>query len=111
MSKLSAGILVALITCSAFVITPFGGRANAATFYPSAGSHDAFDREDESFWQLSLNYLIARSNPAVGSRYGAGVLFDNVTVPQGATITQAYLEVYCYDTNRRPESYHLWQRR
>jgi len=85
------------------VLTPWTWLQNAE--YPvhvdpsidnqiNAGANDAHEPETEwtfSYNDQNLNLIAAANNY---DRWMAGFRFENITVPQGATITQSFLQLY-----------------
>jgi len=51
-----------------------------------------------SAWQFATNYDWQQAGwySSTAAKLGGGMRFQNVTIPQGATITAAYITIYCY---------------
>lgn len=67
-----------------------------ATFNASVvtGTDDAYQAADTTDFQDSFAILTAFADTDAAVRSWAGMRFQSVTVPSGATITQAYLSLY-----------------
>lgn len=60
-----------------------------------ASADDAEEKASGASFLSTGAGIKADSNSAPASRYNCGMRFTNVTIPQGATITAAYLTVRC----------------
>lgn len=66
----------------------------------AAGNDDAHEYGDGTSFNATLDFLRATaSSGGSGFRQNLGVRFAGITIPQGSTITVAYMEVRCYDGN------------
>lgn len=65
----------------------------------AAGADDAHETDFGAGFSSSLNEVFASSNTGSTSRYNGGFRFTNVTIPQGETITAAYLTVQPISTS------------
>lgn len=61
-------------------------------------SDDAHHRLTNDWWSLTTSYLRIGYVSSTDKRYRVGMRFQNVQVPQGATITSAYLILKAYYT-------------
>lgn len=64
------------------------------TWAVGAGSDDCHRRMVPSSFLLTLTEYYAGSYDADNYKYGAGMRFTNITIPQGSTIDSAYLKIY-----------------
>ena len=62
------------------------------TWQVGASSDDASRRLNPDYWSLIWPGIIAgHQDPGAGYLYGGGMRFTNITIPQGATVSTAYL--------------------
>lgn len=64
----------------------------------SAGNDDAHEADDGTNFSYIGGNLRCEANTAAGSRYNAGMRFQNVAVPNGAIINTSYVSVIFIDT-------------
>lgn len=65
------------------------------TWQVGASSDDALRRLVSSYFHLAESCSAGCYEAGVYYQYGAGMRFTNITIPQGTTITQAYLTLRC----------------
>jgi hypothetical protein len=66
----------------------------------AAGEDDAYEADNGSSFTSTATAAIARANTVAGSRNNAGLRFLGVAVPNGKTITAAYISIKAgSDTN------------
>ena len=71
------------------------------TWQVGTGTDDAYRRiETDNNWNLTdINITVGAYNGTY-YEYGGGMRFTNITIPQGATITEAYLTLRCSNTGQ-----------
>ena len=71
------------------------------TWQVGTGTDDAYRRiETDNFWNLTDNNITVGAYNGTYYEYGGGMRFTNITIPQGATITEAYLTLRCSNTGQ-----------
>jgi hypothetical protein len=94
-------------------------KIDPTTYYISSNLDDAYEEGDGTFsYSSAYLYVYANTNPNSGSYRCSGFMFQNIAVPQGASITSATLyiyvrndpddancKIYGHDTNDAPDFY------
>jgi len=68
------------------------------TWQVGASTDDCEYRASDAWWNLACPYNTVGYNTAGSNRWGGGMRFTNVTIPQAATITAAYMTLRSYIT-------------
>ncbi len=63
-----------------------------------AGVNDAYENDAESSISRTAQYIRADDSTTDTSRYNGGLFFSDISIPNGAFIDDAYLEVYTYSS-------------
>jgi hypothetical protein len=80
-----------------FNIPSVGAMSN--TWQVSSSSDDCYRRLVPSQWGLTEAYQYAGSKDGSNYKYGGGMRFTNIVIPQGAVIVNAYLSFYAYSSS------------
>lgn len=95
--KLLFSVLITLIILIQFSVFKIPlALADSATYQVNAGANDCAERRVGSpFFDVSgSNYEAAGYYSSTYHEYGSGFRFTNMAIPQGASITNAYLTLY-----------------
>ena len=60
-----------------------------AQFFTADNNDDAYESQDNANFNIANPQLLVGSDTIIGSRWDSAVIIRNVTIPQGATITNA----------------------
>lgn len=84
MRKLLALLLVLAL------LAPYTSWADSGTFYPDDGT-------DDGYWFSSSSYSNSTGGIVTGTTdFNSFVMFEDVTIPQGATISSAFIRYTCH---------------
>jgi len=81
-----------------FTVVYDSGEAVYCSRQVSGSADDAYE-QGAGYFSKTLTSVIVQSNPDSGSDgyIAGGVRFQNITIPKGATVTAAYLQLNVYD--------------
>jgi len=76
---------------------PFLVKNTTVDLSIDAGANDDWVRRSDTTWYNTLTYLAAGDINGTAKGYGGGMRFTGVSIPDGATVSVAYLTVVAFD--------------